>query len=274
MKPGYFQIVFFLVFSGSILPQIDPGAKQIALSHADVALCTDVFKLFTNPACLSEIKWSEAGVYYSPSPYGKSEMANGYAAYNEPFNWGSIAIGGMSYGFNLYKENRVLLGTSYILYDKFYLGAAINFHTVAIKNYGSANAFYLDLGVLAYITGNIRWGFSFHNANRTTFGNDKDQIPVIFRSGFSFDVAKNLSLNSAFEKDVTQNAALLLGINYEPVEYFSIRTGFSNEPSSFTAGVGINYSLFALDYAVFTHPDLGLTHQAGIVISFKHEHNE
>lgn len=60
-------------------------------------------------------------------------------------------------------------------------------------------------------------------------------------------------------------------INYDIVEYFSVRTGFSNEPSSFTAGIGINYTLFSLDYAVFTHPDLGLTHQAGIIISFKPE---
>jgi hypothetical protein len=31
--------------------------------------------------------------------------------------------------------------------------------------------------------------------------------------------------------------------------------------------------LFSLDYAMFTHNDLGLTHQAGIIISFNREQN-
>ena len=198
-------------------------------------------------------------------------MANGYIAFNEPFNWGSIAIGGMSYGFDLYKENKILLGASYNLIDIFYLGAVITFHTVSIKNYGSTNAIYFNLGGLAYLTGKIRWGFAIENANRASFGNEKDQIPVVFRTGFSIDVMRNISLNAAIEKDLIQRAALLVGINYDIVEYFSVRTGFSNEPSSFTAGIGINYTLFSLDYAVFTHPDLGLTHQAGIIISFKPE---
>ncbi len=269
MKPGYFFLVCFLLFSISILPQVGPGAKQIALSHSDAALSSDVFTLFNNPAGLSEIKWREAGVYYSPAPFGFSEMANGYIAYNEPFNWGSIAIGGMNYGFDLYKENKILLGASYNLADKFFLGAVINFHTVSIRNYGSANSFYFDLGGLAYVTDQLRWGFAIQNVNRASFGKEKDLIPVVFRTGFSYDVMSNISLNTSLEKDVLQNAALLFGINYDVVKYFSIRTGFSNEPSSITAGIGINYSLFSLDYAVFTHPDLGLTHQAGIIISFR-----
>ena len=271
MKPGYFQLIYFIALTSSIFPQIEPGAKQIALSHSDVALSSDVFTLFGNPAGLSEIKWREAGVYYSPAPFGFSEMANGYIAYNEPFNWGSIAIGGMSYGFDLYKENKILLGFSYNLLDKFFLGAVLNFHTVSIKTYGSANSFYLNLGGLAYITEVIRWGFSIQNVNRASFGKEKDQIPVVFRTGFSYDVMKNISLNASVEKDVIHNTALLVGINYDLVKYFSIRTGFSNEPSSLTAGIGINYSLISVDYAVFTHPDLGLTHQAGIIISFKPE---
>jgi len=272
MKPGY-VILYFILLTSVLLPQVDPGAKQIALSHSDAALSTDVFALFDNPACLAELRNRETGIYFSPAPFGFSEMANGYIAYNEPFNWGSIAIGGMNYGFDLYKENKILLGASYNYSDIFYLGIALNYHTVSIKNYGNDNSFYLNLGGLVYLTELLRWGISIKNVNRSSFGNEKDQIPVIFRTGFSIDLKKSISLNAAVEKDIVQDAILLFGINYNIIEYFTIRAGFSNEPSSFTAGIGINYSFFSIDYAVFTHPDLGLTHQAGIIISFKKGNN-
>ena len=260
-----------VLITGIGFTQINPGAKQISLSHSDVALSNDVFAIFNNPAGLAQLNWREAGIYYSPSPFGLTELANGFIAYNEPLSFGSIAIGGMNYGFELYKENKIIAGLSYNYSNKFFAGIAVNYHTVSIKNYGNAGAFYLNIGGLVYLTKEIRWGFSVHNINRATFGEYDDQIPMVFSSGFSFDIVDNLSLNTAVEKDILKSASFLFGIDYEIISSISLRTGFRNEPSTYTAGIGINYSFISLDYALFTHPDLGLTHQAGIIISFGRE---
>ena len=268
---GLKTLLLFILIVSTSFPQMEPGAKQVALSYSDIAITNDVFGLFNNPASLAKINWREAGVYYSPAPFGLSEMANGYVAYSEPFDWGSISFGGMSYGFELYKENKILVGFSYNYSDQFLLGVVINYHAVSIKNYGSANSFYLNVGGIVPISDFVNWGFSIHNLNRATFGKEKDQIPTVLKTGFSFSAVQNISLNAAFEKDIIQNSALMFGINYDIIKYISLRTGFSNEPSRFTAGVGINYSFFSLDYAVFTHPDLGVTHQAELIISFGKE---
>lgn len=259
-----------IVFLASLpnFPQINPGAKQVSLAHSSVALSNDVFALFNNPAGLAQMNWREVGIYYSPAPFGLKELANGYVAYNEPLSFGSISIGAMSYGFELYKESKIMAGFSYNYLNKFFGGIVFNYHSVSIKNYGNAHALYLNIGGLAYLTENIRWGFSVSNLNRATLGDEKNQIPVIFNSGFSFNIINNLSLNAAVEKELLQSPSICLGIDYELVKYISIRTGFQNEPSLFTAGIGINYSYFSLDYAVFSHPELGLTHQAGLIISF------
>lgn len=257
-----------MVSATNIFSQFNPGAKQISLSNSDVALSDDVFSLFNNPAGLSQIKWREVGVYYSPSPFGFKELANGFIAYNEPFSFGSAAIGGMMYGFELYKETKISAAFSYSFDDKFFAGAAVNYHSVSIKNYGSDGAFYFNLGGLAYILPELRWGFLISNINRESWGNEKDQIPVIYKSGLTYFLAEDFSLNAAVEKDILHNASLSAGINYDIIKYLSLRLGFSNEPSRFSAGVGINYSIAALDYAMFTHQDLGLTHQAGIIIRF------
>jgi hypothetical protein len=252
----------------SIYPQYNPGAKQIALANSDVAQANDVFAVFTNPAGLSQMNWREVGLYYSPAPFGFSELANGFIAYNEPFSFGSIGIGAMIYGFDLYRESKVTLAFSYNYQNSFFVGLAADYHTVSIRNYGSTGVFYADLGGLVYLADDLRWGFDLHNLNHASFGASDDQIPVVLNTGLSIDLIDNFTLNAAVEKDIRYNAGIMFGFDYELIEYISLMSGFSNEPSRFTAGIGIHYSILNLDYAVFTHTELGITHQAGIIIDF------
>lgn len=267
----YYAIIIFCALTLSAYSQYNPGAKQISLSNSDVALSNDVFSLFNNPAGLSQMNWREIGVYYSPAPFGLTELANGYVAYHEPTDIGSFAIGGMSYGFELYREAKISLGYSYNYQNKFFAGAAINYQTVSIQNYGNDGVLFINAGGLAYVTNSLRFGFVIQNLNRASFGNDKDQIPMIFNTGFSLDVIDDMTVNLAIEKDIDYKASVQFGIDYDIIDNLSLRTGFSNEPSKYSAGIGINYSIFSFDYALFTHPDLGLTHQAGIIISFGKE---
>lgn len=264
----FFTIIIICSITFSAYSQYNPGAKQISLSNSDVALSNDVFSLFNNPAGLAQMNWREVGIYYSPAPFGMSELANGYFAYHEPSSIGSFALGGMSYGFDLYKENRVTLGYSYNYDNNFFAGAVINYQTVAIQNYGNDGTIFFNIGGVAYITNDLRLGFSVFNINHATIGNEDNQIPMLFNAGLSYDALNELTVNFAIEKDINFKPSLQFGINYDIVEYLSLRSGFSNEPSRYSAGIGINYSMFSLDYAMFTHNELGLTHQAGIIISF------
>ena len=254
-----------------IYSQYSPGARQISMANSDVALANDVFSLFNNPAGLAQLNWREVGIYYSPAPFGLTELSNGYVAYNEPFNFGSISIGGMTYGFELYRESKIVLGYSYNYENILFAGATVNYHTYSIKNYGSTSAFYFNLGGLVYILDELRWGFVVNNLNRASIADIDDQIPMVLSTGFSYDILQNFSLNFALEKDIRFNPSIQFGIEYDIIEYLSLRAGTSNDPSRFTAGLGINYSIFSLDYAFFTHQDLGLTHQAGIILSFGKE---
>jgi hypothetical protein len=264
----YYIIIIFFIITLSAYSQYNPGAKQISLSNSDVALSDDVFSLFNNPAGLSQMNWREVGIYYSPAPFGLKELANGYVSYHEPTSLGSFAIGGMSYGFELYHESRVALGYSYNYSNRFFAGIVINYQSVTIKNYGNDGALFINVGGLAYITNSLRFGFMIQNINRATFGKDNNQIRMIFNTGLSYNVVNDLNLNFALEKDINYKPSILFGINYDIIDNFSLRTGFSNEPSRYCAGIGINYSIFSFDYAIFSHNDLGLTHQAGVIISF------
>src|SRR4030067_372216 len=177
--------------------QHSAGAKQISLSNSDVALSNDVFSLFNNPAGLAQLNWREVGIYYSPAPFGLTELSNGYVAYNEPFNFGSLSIGGMTYGFDLYRESKVVLGYSYNYENILFAGATVNYHTYSIKNYGSTSAFYFNLGGLVYILDELRWGFVVNNLNRASIADTDNQIPMVLSTGFSYDILQIFSLNFA-----------------------------------------------------------------------------
>ncbi|MCF8241192.1 MAG: hypothetical protein K9J16_07385 [Melioribacteraceae bacterium] len=248
--------------------QINPGSRQIALSHSTTALSNDVFAIFNNPSGLAQLNWRELGVYYSPSPFGLKELANGYAAYNEPFEFGNLAAGFMTYGFELYRENKFLLSFSKRFYDNFFAGISLIYQSLKIERYGNDGAFNMVIGGLAYLSPNIRLGFSIENLMRSTYGNEDDQIPVIYNSGLSYNPLTNISLNISAQKELNYPASFRFGIEYNLLKYVYIRSGIMNEPDSYSAGIGINYLFFNLDYAVFTHNDLGLTHQAGLIIYF------
>ena len=268
-----FTLCLLLILNSIAYTQYSPGARQISMANSDVALANDVFSIFNNPAGLSQLNWREVGIYYSPAPFGLTELSNGYVAYNEPFDFGSISIGGMTYGFELYRESKIALGYSYNYENILFAGATVNYHSFSIQNYGSTSAIYFNIGGLVYILDELRWGFAVSNLNRASIADIDDQIPMILATGFSYDILQNFSLNFSLEKDISFDPSVQFGIEYDIIEYISLRAGTSNDPSRFTAGLGINYSIFSLDYAFFTHQDLGLTHQAGLKLSFGREGN-
>jgi len=266
-----FTFWLLIISFAASFAQYAPGTRQISMANSDVALANDVFSIFNNPAGLAQINWREVGIYYSPAPFGLTELSNGYIAYTEPLSFGSLTIGGMTYGFDLYRESKLVLGYSYNYENILFAGISVNYHNYSIQNYGSTGTFYFNAGGLVYILDELRWGFYVDNLNKATVAEIDDQIPMVLVTGLSYDIINDFSLNFALEKDIRYNPSVKFGIEYDIIEYLSLRAGTSNEPSRFTAGVGINYSLFSLDYAFFTHQDLGLSHQAGIIISFGKE---
>ena len=264
-------VLILLVFCVNIFGQIHPGAKQIALSHSDIALASDAYALFNNPAGLAQQDWREISIYYSPSPFGINKLANGSAVYHEPTKFGSFAIAYTNYGFELYKENVFFVSYSNMLFKDFFWGVTLSYKNVSIKNYGNDGTFIFLVGGLTYLTKQLRMGFAIDNITHTSIGNDDNQIPMIFNFGMSYNLIHNLSINAALQKEIDMNSSIRIGIDYQIIKYLNLRFGAMNEPSSFSAGVGINYSIFEIDYALFSHQDLGFTHQIGVTLMFGKE---
>ena len=261
-------ICFFLSWIPALcIAQLNPGAKQIALSNSDAAMCNDVFSVYNNMAGLDRLQKRQVGFFYSPSPFGLKEMANGYFCAEQPFDFGSMGFGIMTYGYELYKENRFTLAYSKELFHNYYLGTSINYQTLSIKNYGNSNAVFVNIGFLATLSKNLYWGIYVNNITRSTIGNDKGQIPTVFNTGLCYNPKENIYINAAVEKDIDYNMSIKAGIEYTLLKIVSLRCGFATEPETFSAGIGINYLFFNFDYSILHHSDLGITHQFGLIIT-------
>ncbi len=268
MKQNIKIFLFLLLFTAQSFTQVNPGARQIALSHSDVATSNDVFAIFNNPAGLGELTSYEVGLFYSPSPFGLTELSNGFGTAAYPTSIGTFSAGFMIYGFELYKETKLALAFGRKFYDNFSAGATAFYKNISIKNYGNKGFLFFNLGGIFHVSNKLDLGFNLENITRTTIGNEDNQIPVVFWSGINFKVLNDLQIFAALKKETNYNASLRFGVEYMILEFLHLRFGAANEPDTYSTGVGILYNIFQFDYAVFSHTDLGLTHQFGLITRF------
>jgi len=247
---------------------LDVGAKPIALGGAFTSLANNSNAVYYNPAGLSQMLSREVSIFYSPAPYGLKELANGSVNFVEPTKFGAFGLSAKTYGFELYKEITVTASYSNNYKKKIFYGANVNFYNLKIQNYGSASTFGIDIGGLAYLTDFLRWGFAAFNLNRPKIGTQEDKLPQVYRTGISVQPRNDINFMLDIEKDTRYTASVKAGIEYSLYDMIDLRAGIGTEPTKFSGGVGLYYSIFGIDYGFYNHQDLGLTHQGTITINF------
>lgn len=247
---------------------LDLGAKPIAIGGAFTSLANNSNAVYYNPAGISQLPFREVSIFYSPAPYGLKELANGSVNFVEPTKFGAFGLSAKTYGFELYKELTVTATYANNYKKKIYYGFNINYYNLKIQNYGSASTFGVDVGALAYLTDFLRWGFTAFNLNRPKIGTQDDKLPQVYRTGLSVQPRTDLNIALDIEKDTRFPVSIKAGIEYSLYDLVDLRAGIGTEPSKFSGGIGLHYSLFEIDYGFYNHQDLGLTHQGTITINF------
>lgn len=271
MKLLYCLLINLIVLTGITYGQfenLDIGARPIGMGGAFTSIANNTNAIYFNPSGISQLIFREFSIFYSPAPYGLSELKHGAFSYVEPTKYGAFGLSGKTYGFELYKEFTGTLTYANNYKRKVYYGANFNYYNLKIERYGSASTFGIDIGMLAYLTDFMRFGFTAANLNRPSIGQNKDKLPQIYRAGLSFQLRKDLNVALDVEKDTRYTVSFKSGFEYNILDMLDVRAGVSSEPTKFSAGIGFSYSLFQIDYGFYNHPDLGLTHQGSVIINF------
>ena len=265
-------LIFILItlanVSYSQFENIDIGARPAGMNGAFTSLADNSLAIFYNPAGLNQMKFREASFYYSPAPYGLTELSTAAVTYAEPTKIGTFGAGVRTYGYELYREINGLISYSNSYRGRIFYGANVNIYNLSIKNYNSATSFGVDIGALAKLTDFLQWGFFAKNLTGSTIGESKEKIAQVFRTGFAFTPRNDLAIMLETEKDVKYAFSFRAAFEYTPIKYFQVRAGVGSEPTSFSAGAGFKYNIFQIDYGIQNNPDLGFSHQVGLTINF------
>lgn len=259
-------LILLCLLNAHLFSQFQPGSRQNAMGFAFTPVADDHWSIFYNSAGISQIKNLSAGFFYSPAPFGLKELSVGSAVVIKNFSFGNLGVAFQTYGFDLFRENKISLAFAKSFWPEFNLGAKISYNSINISNYGDDYSIGFDVGILSNLSENLQLGFAATNINRPTYGVKKEKLNQTFSGGISYRPISNLVLAFELEKEVRYPFNFKTGLEYLLVKYLALRFGFNTEPNHFTGGIGINYSNFQFNYAFISNNYLGLTHNFGIDI--------
>src|SRR5574343_1427280 len=127
------------------------GARSNFMGNSSVKLI-DVWAFHHNPGAIVQLEKQAICISYE-NRFLLKELQSQGLVYGQALKKGVISFGAQTYGFKTYRTNRVGLGYSMKLSEKFSAGVQLNYQNIRLtENYGSKNTVTAELGILAKIT--------------------------------------------------------------------------------------------------------------------------
>lgn len=265
-----------LLFLLLIAPQITQaqgwlpmGARSNSMGNATVAV-SDAWSFHHNPGALAEVEQMSIGVCYE-NRFLLKELQSQGLVYVQPLKkMGVISVGAQTYGFELYRTNRIGAGYSLKLSERFFAGVQLNYQGIRLsENYGTKNTMTAELGILGKITDNWRVGMSVFNLGRSKLADyEDDRFTTLMRLGTSYTFSDKLVVAAEAEKNIDFPTRFKAGLDYQAVQNLYFRAGFATQPVEISFGFGYKFGVIQLDLGSAYHQQLGwsphfsLTYQA------------
>lgn len=219
-------------FDGCRSPAITPPSKY------------NFFAVYSRPYNISDI--SESQLTYGQILFEKTHFA---------LSWHRLALAG-------YNEDLFSFGLGYSIAD-WSAGITIDRFSLSIEDFGDCSNFGLDFGLKWQINENLRAGLTFNEINRPKL---PDQLPRKLSGGIALKASPELLLCCDLRKISDHKLQFRIGGEYELSRSFLIRAGVSNRPWTTSAGLGIRFLSYGIDYTWIDHPALQATHQIAVNI--------
>lgn len=266
----FFILIYIITTKGfSQNGTFKAGARSSGLADASVTL-QDAYAIFNNISGIAKEEAPVAVASYSiPSAISAFKIAT--AGLIIPNSWGNTSISFYRFGDVLYNEQKLGLGYAHKL-GVISLGAQINYIQFSIEGYGNKGSISIDIGGITELLHNLSFGAFISNINQgkvTSEDNGGEHIATIMRAGLTYTPTKNVALLSEVEKDIDYKPNFKLGVEYEIVSHFFLRSGFSTAFRKGHYGLGFRSSRLHADYALSNNMRTGNTHQLSLTYLLK-----
>ena len=273
--------------------QLGVGARPSAMGEVFAGVAGDVNAVYWNPAGLAALERGEVSmthalwledITYSNIAYGRPALGGSIGAAFNILNTGAIQKA---------DNNGLRLADNYSMSDMFgqvsyarawgnlALGTNLKYISSRIEE-ESAHSYAADFGAL--YSGFRLWGRRLNAGaavqnlgTKARYVSEENPLPVITRAGVSLELSKSLLLASDMnytEKDASFRAGAEYTRKLGEL-LLAARAGYKTDTvkelgalSGLTAGMGIKWSDYQLDYAWNSFTDLGITHRLSLGIKF------
>lgn len=243
------------------------GARNAAMGGATTTL-GDQWSLFNNIGAMGLIEGDHAFTSYQ-NRFNVAEFQTVGAGFIHDFGGLVGGVGFYRFGDEFFSEQRVNLAFGHKL-DRVSLGVSVDYLQYNIATVGSKGSMVIEFGGVAEITEKIQFGAHIFNVNQANLVKEtNEKIPTVMKAGLSFLPTEGLIINVETEKDLDYDEVFRVGLEYQIVENFFIRTGLSTEPFNGAFGVGFRPKRFQVDYAFSNDSNLGSVHEVSLSYSFK-----
>jgi hypothetical protein len=268
------------------LLKIGVGPRAVALGAAYVGLSDDFTAVYWNPSGLNDISGIQ---FYVSHHEWFLDIRDEYFIFGMPGLNGYFALGCVYSsipGVEIWDENNEPHGTQNLwsgilslshgrrIGEKIAIG--IGLKTVYENLYEeSMHDYSLDFGAKVYASDKILLGAALRNMSYTW------NVPSDIKCGCCYLGVKKIRTLLDVTLPSDNIPSVHAGVEYALHEYLSIRTGWRSGPydlsklgwySGLTAGFGITYGVFKLDYAFVSYGKLGVTHRIAVATGLHGPH--
>jgi hypothetical protein len=267
--------------------RLPAGAKPAAMGEAYTALADDAYSLYFNVAGLAKVQQQQAlfahTMYYM-------DVNHEYLAYARPFMKGGIGAS-LTYLMTTFEKRATgtdtadsngnvgdmafAVGYAQPLYAGITGGLALKYVSSQLDS-NTATTIAADIGLQKQVTDKITVGLSAAN-----LGGSLKYIQESVALGNTLDLGvgtrglllKNLSLALDYKMLVNaSDTSVNIGAEYAfPVSKdisLAPRVGYISGSTTITAGFGIAYKAYQLDYALNSQADLGINNRISLGMKF------
>ncbi|MEM6524779.1 MAG: hypothetical protein AAF693_13335 [Bacteroidota bacterium] len=223
----------------------------------------DIWSAFNNPSGISNQN-QPASVFSVRNQYGLSALTSIGAGLIVPLKTGVASISAFRFGDDLFHRQYVSLtyGNQFGIGR---LGFRVNYFETFIEGFGNKTKITFDFGGIVNLSEYLFIGAYIRNIGRTRLSDFEDErIPTVLNLGISYRTLDKLIVNIDIDKDIEFDPRVKLGIEYQALKKFAVRSGINTSPFNNFFGLGFKSWRVIIDYAANLDYVLGLTHQLSL----------
>ncbi len=234
--------------------------------------CGVVQSALFNPAVVALDSYKSFDINYF-NYYGLKELGTVGLSVSYPNNLLSAGVNISSFGYDRYRESmfRVFLGKS--LTEKWTAGISIQY-TFLQTELVEEKPQYLstDVGILFIPVEKLLIGMLIQDFPSVSIQEKEIDIESFIsyslQIGFQWEVINNLLIAGNAETNKQTVLTGCIGMEYQLLTHFYVRTGIKTTPLLPTLGIGYRLSGFIVDVAALYHPVLGISSGIGLKYCF------